>query len=333
MSAADLARDFLEEEWHAWRATGIGASDVAKILGDSRYGSAFSVWAEKRGYITGRRSETRPQRRGKRLEPFLAAEFHDETGLYVVNEQRRCTHPTDTWKLATLDGEVADHPYDAVELYDRTGAMARVGYPSPSWEPLGGWEAKSDARGGAWHDGIPLDYQEQAFWGMHVTGYEHWWFTVVHAFLDVRVYKLPYDAEDVDAIVRKVTEFWERYVLGDELPPLDAHPATEHALAQLHPDHDPATKQDLTALAADIARWRDLADEIKRLEEERKTIENTVKATMGPAEIGMIDGRPALSLRTITVAARDVPARHQDGYSYRTLKPASKKDQKTYAPD
>ena len=38
-------------EWLAWRRSGIGASDVAGILGISPWASPFTVWADKLGLL------------------------------------------------------------------------------------------------------------------------------------------------------------------------------------------------------------------------------------------------------------------------------------------
>ena len=39
------------DEWHAWRAEGISASDMPAILGLSPYKSSFQLWAEKTGLV------------------------------------------------------------------------------------------------------------------------------------------------------------------------------------------------------------------------------------------------------------------------------------------
>ena len=40
-----------DTEWHAWRAEGLGASEVAGVLGISPWATPWSVWARKMGLL------------------------------------------------------------------------------------------------------------------------------------------------------------------------------------------------------------------------------------------------------------------------------------------
>ena len=96
-------------DWLAWRRSGIGASDVAGILGLSPWASPFSVWASK---IDDQADDhdNDAMEFGRRAEVMVAPWFADRTGLTVAGEQARCTHRDDTWKLCTVDGFVLDGP-------------------------------------------------------------------------------------------------------------------------------------------------------------------------------------------------------------------------------
>ena len=91
------------EAWLAERRELVTASDAAAILGEDPRRSALSVYAEKvEGIET---PETSRMRRGRRLEPVIAAEYGDDTGRHVgsTDPYRIDRHPDVPWLGATLD--------------------------------------------------------------------------------------------------------------------------------------------------------------------------------------------------------------------------------------
>jgi putative phage-type endonuclease len=257
--------------WHAWRSRGIGGSDVPAILGLSSFGSPFTVWADKRGLLMPT-PETRRQRIGKRFEAPLAAEFHDETGLYVAGEQTWCADSRHPHRRCTVDGFVVldeDRP-----------------------EPIAPWECKTDGRPRLWEtaDGVPPSIKAQAVWNAGVTGNAGTWLTVMHAGFRIEHIHIPFDPDDYAFMCERVDEFWTQHVLTGTPPEIDGSPATEHALAALWPDHDPgkhAPLDDLVDLITDRAELRDERDHITgRLAE----IDNRLRAALEDAEVGTVAG-------------------------------------------
>ena len=80
-----------EADWLADRQSGIGASESASVFGCGYAGtSPMTVWASK---VKGYRTEFSPDQlrrmnRGKKLEPIIADEFAEETGLEVIDPGR-----------------------------------------------------------------------------------------------------------------------------------------------------------------------------------------------------------------------------------------------------
>jgi putative phage-type endonuclease len=89
--------------WLAERRTGIGGSDIAKILNISPFGTSFQLWLEK----TGRHEdEIRNAGRiewGNRLEPVILDYWQDTHGKTLVRG-KRVRHPQHAIVRATLDG-------------------------------------------------------------------------------------------------------------------------------------------------------------------------------------------------------------------------------------
>ena len=72
MTAEPLTLTDVDAAFHAERRTGIGGGDVAALVGLSRYGSPYSVWARLVGLLHPT-PETPRQTIGHELEPVIAA--------------------------------------------------------------------------------------------------------------------------------------------------------------------------------------------------------------------------------------------------------------------
>lgn len=100
-AALQLARD----NFLAQRMTGIGGSDVAKILGMSKWGDAITVYLQKRGLIED--DETSAMERGRYREESILrwyADEHDAERLGGGFHQ----HPELPWLIANVDDEVSN---------------------------------------------------------------------------------------------------------------------------------------------------------------------------------------------------------------------------------
>jgi putative phage-type endonuclease len=147
------------EVWQATRATGVGGSDVAAILGMDAHRGALAVWLEKTGQAPQRRDARleRSARRGHRLESLVAEFFAEETGLTVLDSPGTLQH--------------VDHPHWIANPDRLTVATAGIGRDDVSV-----LECKSrtwrSARFEGWHgEEAPDRPAIQAHWYLTVTGY------------------------------------------------------------------------------------------------------------------------------------------------------------------
>lgn len=103
MNAVLMEPQTEREQWLEWRKGGVGASDVAVILGLHPKRTALDLYAEKIG-------EGEPQKEtlnmflGKVAEPWLATEYEEATGFRLVQTQVPVVCPTRPHLRATLDG-------------------------------------------------------------------------------------------------------------------------------------------------------------------------------------------------------------------------------------
>lgn len=87
-------------EWLKNRQTGIGGSDVAAILGLSRYKSPLDVYNDKIGEIS-ESEQTQAAYWGTQLEDIVAKEFQKRTGMKVQKVNSQLSR--DGWMHANID--------------------------------------------------------------------------------------------------------------------------------------------------------------------------------------------------------------------------------------
>jgi len=314
--APALGETLDRSQWLAWRRTGIGASDVAPIVGLSPWGSAFSVFVDK---VTDLDDDDDPADHmilGLDLEPVVARWYERRhPGLHVIARQQRATHPEHRWALATLDGLVVE------EGTDDPGLALAV------------FESKYDA-GVPW-DEIPLHYQCQAQWSMFVTGLDHAFIATLHMAFgrpNYRTYELGRDEATIAMLYERAEAFWFGNVVAGVPPAADGSQATTDALAAAWPDPVAVPAVDVGELADLIDEWQAFKDAERRLKSDIRAHENEIKRALGNHTEGCVGGQVVVSWRPQgrTDIDRDaVRADHGDKYdthgTVRVLRPHTPK--------
>lgn len=97
----------LTKDQRAQRRKGIGGSDVAALLGVSRYKSAVDLYLDKLGEPSGADiQEAKPQlERGNILEPLILKKYSKITGNEIVSKET-IKHDKHEFLLANIDGYV-----------------------------------------------------------------------------------------------------------------------------------------------------------------------------------------------------------------------------------
>jgi putative phage-type endonuclease len=264
--------------WHEWRARGVGASEVAGVLGISPWASPYSVWQAKvGGGDSGTSGNVEAMRWGQLLEQAILTECERRLGFSVYGQQTWCTHREHEWALCTVDAfysDGTDHdPHGVIEV-----------------------KTTSDPR---WYD-VPDHYAVQVQWQLEVTDMQHAWLACLHNGRRLSLWSVDRDRELGADLLAVVGDFWARHVLGGEPPPVDGTTATTAAIARRFATTEPELVADLSALAPQIDRLRELRELGKAVDSERVEIENAVKEALGPAEAGDVDGQRAVTWKTAT---------------------------------
>lgn len=261
------------KDWKQARFQGIGASEIAVVLGDApdAWGSPVSLYAEKVGLYERDLEDNEAVWWGRRLESEIIAAYAERTGRRSEREGvllRSKEHP---WALCTLDGRTW-HP----------------SAPANRW-PL---EVKnvSSFKAEEWVDGPPSYYYDQLQHQLLVTGEQKATIAALLGGQRMIWCDVPRDETAIRRIVYHGERFWKR-VQERDIPAPDGSEATKKALAALYPEGMGATALPGTAMDAADELER-VKYEIRKLENRKDEIENTVRMALGTSEIGVMpDGR------------------------------------------
>ena len=106
---AELIGHFVHEspEWHAARRSGIGGSEIAAILGLSKYQSRYSLWLFKKGLIPDQPVNDQ-MTVGQYVEPAIVAWLSDKHGQPIATNLGTWRNRERPYQVANLDGRMGD---------------------------------------------------------------------------------------------------------------------------------------------------------------------------------------------------------------------------------
>lgn len=259
-----LGPDAPRAEWLAARQTGIGSSDMAGVLGQSNWQSAYSVWFSKVGPV----EDDEPSERmkwGTRLEPVICDVWSQETGI-GTRRIGLCRNADRPWQLATPDRLTDDHG-----LLETKNVNA---YDVDEWDS----------------DTIPLKYLIQITHQMDVLGVDHGYVAALIGGAELLTFELTPDPEIVAVIRERGAAFW-RLVETVTPPETDGSDATSQALKRRWQPNDGEIKV-LHPSWLERIDWRvHHKAEIAENEQVCKETENALREALGTATHAVIDGQ------------------------------------------
>lgn len=243
------------------RRTGLGGTDVARILGLSRFGGPMNVFLEKRGQ-TAPLIETEPMKWGKLLEEPIAQEYAQKSGRKVRRAAAFLRHPT----------------YDVFYANIDRWSLLR-GTPKRVLECKTTSVFTADDFGEEGTDQVPADYLVQTMHYMAVTDTVIADLAVLIGGNKHRVYTIPRDEELIADMREQSLAFWDDTQRG--IPPdIDGSAASDAYLRKTY--RDKGTERPMTADLASLGTmYQGLAEEIKENEARRKAIGNEIRDLMG----------------------------------------------------
>ena len=270
---------------------GLGATDLAPILGVSPFGSALSVYC--RVLDIGEKPEQNDAMKwGLRLEEAIAKAYLDadecgEVRRFNFNMINPCPkgpdepmrhRPSDLLPelkepisilIGTPDRILASGPTDEPKDWVRVLQLKTAHYRSARyWGPSG-------------TDEVPEYYVPQVTWEMMLTGLPVCDVAALLGGSDYREYRIPFDPELGGMMLEAAKKFWADHIVP-RIPPLEVGSADGQALARVFPRHK---DEDLTTSTPEIdnlaVNLKVIREILTEGEEDRDEIENKLKAIIG----------------------------------------------------
>lgn len=266
MNATITPESIVEARRQGWldqRRRAIGGTDVAAILGLSKWRSPMQVWLDKKGLAETMTNEAMAW--GKRLERSILEGYSESVG-----------HPI----------EFAD-PYDFItsKQVPILGASLDARWLDGDRRPVDAKNTrwKSDEWGEAGSDQIPAYYACQLAVQMHVTDTPAADLAVLFSGQQFERFTVYRDPEIEAMILEKVAAWWERHIVQDVPPDVDGSKGTTEWLAKRSRQQSDVMATP-TPEAYEAARALcKIKPQIKQLETEQARLENLLKQGIGEA--------------------------------------------------
>jgi len=266
------------------RRSGIGASDVAPILGLSPYKTAIDVYLDKVGPV-GQVAEMAPQLEwGQRLEPVIASAIIDRYG-WSLSRPATVRHAAIPCLIASPDRVNADG--ELIEI-----KTARFG---------DGWGEPDTAD-------IPEHYWLQVQHQLEVIPHAQvCWVFVLIGGNDFRRYRVERDPGYLETVAEPLGEFWDLVMNRTPPEPDWTHSRTLEAVKKLYPVQAGTTVElqgeEIEYTARAFAHW---GGEAKQLEVMREQAKAKLIAAMGTAEKATLPNGTTIHRKTVNRAGYTV---------------------------
>lgn len=246
------------DAWFEARRGGITGTDLPKILGDSKYGNALSVWLDKRGELDDEVGE--PAFWGHVLEDPVAQEWARRNSA-VITTIGVVANVQDPWMRASLDRVI-------------------VNGSCPDGDGPCGLEVKTRSafKSSLFRSDVPDDVLAQTTWGLMVTGLNHMHVAVLIGGQELRSFRVDRDPKVEEYLLAAAKPVWQSHL--DGVPP------------EVHADADEVLLNLLNQLYASRAGVAELeADKVRPLLAEYVeggALEKQGKAAKAKAKTGLV---------------------------------------------
>ncbi len=248
--------------WLEERKKGIACSELAAILGVSPWQSEMDIWANKRN-LAPDAPDNIIFKTGRELEPLVAREYAEMEKVELIEGEliRHATAPL----LGTPDRLIKGMSRGLeIKTVQSPYALDKWGEPGT--------------------DQVPLFYATQVAGYMAITGFDSWDIAALFVGSDIRIYRVHRDLELEAEILRRVSEWWTRYIVNDNEPAIDGSAACSNYLSQKYQCNTLpliGANEEAEELLRNLFAIR---EQVKSDEAIQAEYENRLKAIIGEAE-------------------------------------------------
>lgn len=240
----------------------LGGSDIAAVMGMSRWKTPLKLWAEKTGKLPlPDLSDVEAVELGTDLEEFVAKKFTQKTGKAVRRSPKYYQHPDYPYMVAHVDRLV-------------TGTDELLECKTASFFKKDEWE----------NDDIPQEYILQVMWYLGITGRKIGHIAVLIGGQSFKYKQIEFDSELFETMVEAAKEFWQH--VKEDTPPAvmpdddetlkDLYSEHTEVMIELYPENEETT-QAVQTFEDKVAYLQEVKGHIKNLQDEQKEIETAIK--------------------------------------------------------
>lgn len=239
----------------------IGGSDIAAIMGKSRWKTPLKLWLEKTQKLEPQISNPEAVEMGTRLEQFVANLWSVKTGKDVRRAPKAYQHPDYPYMVAHVDRLVTGTD----ELLECKTTSA---YNKDQWEG----------------EEIPQEYILQVMWYLGITGRKIGHIAVLIGGQSFKYKQIEFDQELFNFMVEAAKVFWEK--VQTKTPPA-VSADDDDTLKDLYGTHTdiiidlfPTDEKSAVATAAfeeKVAYLQEVKKHWSDLDKEKKELENSIK--------------------------------------------------------
>jgi putative phage-type endonuclease len=260
------------EQWNAARAAGLGGSEIAGVLGLSKWDSHYSLWHRKAGNL-GERHLKDEMDAGKRLEPVILQWWKDQ---HPELTGRRCG----TYRSSVRPWQIANPDLLAYANHHRAGIVeAKYALYDYEWGLPG-------------TDEVPPYYLTQCRWYLDVFDLDVCYLPMfVGSQGEFREYVIRADEDDQAMMRTAAAAFMDSLEAGD-MPDIDEHSATYEAIREMHPGIDRDLEVDIPVDLWDL--YETTKTEADNTAGAHRLAKSKVLDLLGDARIGVVGDTPVL---------------------------------------
>jgi len=241
------------------RKSFIGGSDIASVMGLSRWKSPLQLWAEKTGKVEpDDLSNVEAVEMGLELEETVARLFTKRTGMKVRRAPKNYQHDAHPYFRCQVDRLITKTGINDNDLLECKTASA--------------WKEKE------WQDEeIPQEYILQVMWQLGITHRMVGHIAVLIGGQKFRYKKINFDPDLFEKMLEEATYFWK--MVQDDTPPM-AVGMDNYFIADIHPDSDEKI-QEVEELNDRIGLLQQLKNTIKETIDQKNEVEAGIKQVIG----------------------------------------------------
>ena len=259
-------RDMSKDEWLEHRRCGIGGSDAAAIVGMNPFKSMVSVYVDKLKLEEDEAKSSFRMEMGSKLEDFVAREFSLRTGKKTRNVNGILRNDKYPFAIANIDKRVCKEK--AV-----LECVVTNSYCKKEWERA-----------------VPIQYQIQCLHYMAVTGATHAYVAALVGNEELFIHRLERDEDMIEYVMAEEEKFWKECIIGGNVPLPDGSEEYSRFLKSRYKD----SREDSLILFMQeekLSRYDEVCSCIKKLDVEKKLLEQGFQKEMGEYEIAFVGDR------------------------------------------